>query len=123
MIRFLDLEEALGQVAGLGFTVKDVGLLDSAIMRPQASAFGEYAYPDIETMAAAMHQSLVKNHPLIDGNKRTGWLLLISFLLLNDLHLVMTTEEGLDFTLGVAEGRYDLEAAATIIAAHLTSAN
>ncbi len=123
MIRFLDIEEALGQVAGLGFIVKDVGLLDSAIMRPQASAFGEYAYPDIETMAAAMHQSLVKNHPLIDGNKRTGWLLLISFLLLNDLHLVMTTEEGLDFTLGVAEGRYDLEAAAVIIAAHLTSAN
>ena len=54
MIRFLDIEEALGQVAGLGFTVKDVGLLDSAIMRPQASAFGEYAYPNIETMAAAM---------------------------------------------------------------------
>ncbi len=123
MIRFLDLEEALGQVAGLGFTVKDVGLLDSAIMRPQASAYGEYAYPNIETMAAAMHQSLVKNHPLIDGNKRTGWLLLISFLLLNDLHLVMTTEEGMDFTLGVAESRYDLEAAATIIAEHLTSAN
>ena len=123
MIRFLDIEEALGQVAGLGFTVKDVGLLDSAIMRPQASAFGEYAYPNIETMAAAMHQSLVKNHPLIDGNKRTGWLLLISFLLLNDLHLVMTTEEGLDFTLGVAEGRCELEAAAAIIAEHLTSAN
>ena len=123
MIRFLDIEEALGQVAGLGFTVKDVGLLDSAIMRPQASVFGEYAYPNIETMAAAMHQSLVKNHPLIDGNKRTGWLLLISFLLLNDLHLVMTTEEGLDFTLGVAEGRYELEAAAAIIAEHLTSAN
>jgi death-on-curing protein len=101
--------------------VKDPGLLDSALARPKTTLFGEFAYPTIEVMAAAMHQSLVKNHPLIDGNKRTAWLLLVSFLRINDLVLVMTLEEGLDFTLGVAEGRYELEQAAAIIKTHLVS--
>ncbi len=117
------MEDALFNVKWLGFYVKDAGLLDSALARPKTTIFGEYAYPTIELMAAAMHQSLVKNHPLVDGNKRTSWLLLNMFIELNGRELEMTTEEGMDFTLGVAESRYDLEAAATIIAEHLTSAN
>ena len=119
MIRFLTYEVALLQASRLGFIVKDAGLFDSALARPKTTVFGEYAYPTIELMAAAMHQSLVKNHPLIDGNKRTAWLLLISFLAINDLDVVMTTDDGMDFTLGVAEGRYELEQAAAIIKAHL----
>ena len=122
-MEFLSMEDALFNVKWLGFYVKDAGLLDSALARPKTTIFGEYAYPTIELMAAAMHQSLVKNHPLVDGNKRTSWLLLNMFIELNGRELEMTTEEGMDFTLGVAESRYDLEAAATIIAAHLTSAN
>jgi death on curing protein len=122
-MEFLSMEDALFNVKWLGFYVKDAGLLDSALARPKTTVFGEYAYPTIELMAAAMHQSLVKNHPLVDGNKRTSWLLLNMFIELNGRELEMTTEEGMDFTLGVAESRYDLEAAATIIAEHLTSAN
>jgi len=121
VIRFLSYENAVKQISRLGFMVKDPGLLDSALARPKTTLFGEFAYPTIEVMAAAMHQSLVKNHPLIDGNKRTAWLLLVSFLRINDLVLVMTLEEGLDFTLGVAEGRYELEQAAAIIKTHLVS--
>ena len=117
------MEDALFNVKWLGFYVKDAGLLDSALARPKTTIFGEYAYPTIELMAAAMHQSLVKNHPLVDGNKRTSWLLLNMFIELNGRELEMTTEEGMDFTLGGAESRYDLESAATIIAEHLTSAN
>lgn len=119
MIRFLSFENALVQIDRLGFLVKDAGLLDSALARPKTTVFGEFAYPSIELMAAAMHQSLVKNHPLIDGNKRTAWLLLQSFLRVNELVLVMTVDEGMDFTLGVAESRYDIEQAAAIIKAHL----
>ena len=121
MIRFLSYESALHQINRLGFMVKDPGLLDSALARPKTTLFGEFAYPTIEMMAAAMHQSLVKNHPLIDGNKRTAWLLLITFLFMNGLTVEMTTDEGMDFTLGVAEGRYDLEQAAKIIKAHIKS--
>lgn len=123
MIRFLSYEQAFLQISRLGFMVKDAGLLDSALARPMTTVFGDFAYPTIELMAAAMHQSLVKNHPLIDGNKRTAWTLLVTFLLLNNRGLEMTTEEGLDFTLGVAEGRYDLEASAAIISRHITVAN
>lgn len=117
------MEAALHNIKWLGFYVKDAGLLDSALSRPKTTLFGEYAYPSLELMAAAMHQSLVKNHPLVDGNKRSSWLLLNVFLELNGHELHMTTEEGLDFTLGVAESRYDLEAASAIISSHLTAAN
>jgi death-on-curing protein len=121
VIRFLSYESALHQINRLGLMGKDPGLLDSALARPKTTLFGEFAYPTIEMMAAAMHQSLVKNHPLIDGNKRTAWLLLITFLFMNGLTVEMTADEGMDFTLGVAEGRYDLEQAAKIIKAHIKS--
>ena len=119
---FLSLEDALFNIKWLGFYVKDAGLLDSALNRPKTTLFGDFAYPTLELMAAAMHQSLVKNHPLVDGNKRTSWMLLNVFVELNGHKLNMSTEEGLDFTLGVAEGRYDLEAAAAIISRHVTVA-
>ena len=63
--------------------IRDAGLLASAAARPQASAFGVDAYPDIWTKAAALLQSIVKGHPLIDGNKRLGWLATAVFLELN----------------------------------------
>ena len=120
---FLTLEDALFKIALLGFYVKDPGLLSSALSRPKTTVFGKFAYPSIETMAAALHQSLVKNHPLVDGNKRTSWMLLNTFLELNGHELVMTDDEGMDFTIGVAESRYDLEAAAAFIKAHLIPAS
>jgi death-on-curing protein len=122
-MEFVSMEAALHNVKWLGFYVKDAGLLDGALSRPKTTLFGEYAYPSLELMAAAMHQSLVKNHPLVDGNKRSSWMLLNVFLELNGRELQMTTEEGLDFTLGVAESRYDLEEAAAIISGHLSSTN
>jgi death-on-curing protein len=122
-MEFVSMEAALHNIKWLGFYVKDAGLLDSALSRPKTTLFGEYAYPSLELMAAAMHQSLVKNHPLVDGNKRSSWMLLNVFLELNGRELQMTTEEGLDFTLGVAESRYDLEEAAAIISGHLSSTN
>ena len=63
--------------------VRDLGLLGSAAGRPRASAFGEDAYPDLWTKAAAMLQSIVKNHALVDGNKRLGWLATAVFLEIN----------------------------------------
>lgn len=63
--------------------IRDLGLLAAAAARPQASAFGDDAYPDLWTKAAALLHSVVKDHPLIDGNKRLGWLACAVFLDIN----------------------------------------
>ena len=63
--------------------IRDIGLLGSAAARPQTTAFGEDAYPDLVTKAAALLQSIVNNHALVDGNKRLGWLATAVFLELN----------------------------------------
>ena len=78
-----DLIELARRLLGDPAPVRDVGLLASAAARPQANAFGTDAYPDIWTKAAALLQSVVNNHALIDGNKRLGWLATAVFLELN----------------------------------------
>ncbi|MDE0667713.1 MAG: type II toxin-antitoxin system death-on-curing family toxin [bacterium] len=78
-----DLIELARRLLGDPPPVREVGLLGAAAARPQASAFGADAYPDIWTKGAALLQSIVKNHPLIDGNKRLGWLATAVFLEIN----------------------------------------
>ena len=117
-MQYLSLEDALQQIAIAGFYVKDAGLLDSALARPQTSVFGEDAYPTLELKAAAMTHSVIKNHPMVDGNKRTSWFLLNAFLYINGYLLEMSTEEGLEFTLGVATDQLSLEQAAEKIRSH-----
>jgi death-on-curing protein len=118
-MQYLSLEDALQQIAIAGFYVKDAGLLDSALARPQTSVFGEDAYPTLELKAAAMTHSVIKNHPMVDGNKRTSWFLLNAFLYINGYLLEMSTEEGLEFTLGVATDQLSLEQAAEKIRSHM----
>lgn len=60
--------------------VRDVGLLESALMRPSSSAFGHDAYPDLWSKAAALLHSIIRNHPFMDGNKRTSMNLALAFL-------------------------------------------
>ena len=72
-VEFLDLQDVLNlAIALLGEPppIRDIGLLGSAVARPQTTAFGEEAYPDIWTKAAALLHSIVSNHALVDGNKR-----------------------------------------------------
>jgi death-on-curing protein len=85
---YLDVDDLIAlavMLLGTPPPIRDVGLLGSAAARPQASAFGEDAYPDLWTKAAALLQSTVKNHALIDGNKRLGWLATATFLEINDV--------------------------------------
>lgn len=123
MTNFLELEDALEQVKFLGFHVKDLGLLDSALQRPKTTVFGEDAYPDLSTKAAALMHSMVKNHALVDGNKRTSWLLFVSFIAANGYCHDMNTQQAFDLTLGIATDQLDLEAAAAIIRQHLIRRN
>lgn len=105
MIEYLDLEDVLG-LADLLFgsrPVRDMGLLGSAVERPQASAFGEDAYLDLWSKAAALLHSIVNNHALVDGNKRLGWMATATFLILNGVDLSsITNDEIYDFVIGVA---------------------
>jgi death-on-curing protein len=119
MTEFLDAYDALQIVEGLGFYVKDLGLLEAAIARPQASAFGEDAYKTLELKASALAHSIVKNHALVDGNKRTTWVILNAFLYVNGFTLKMTTKEGFDFILALATDEFSLDEAAKIIRKHL----
>jgi death-on-curing protein len=88
LIEYLDLDDLLllaTALLGDPPPVRDLGLLSAAIARPRASAFGDDAYPDIWSKAAALLHSLVKNHALVDGNKRLGWLACAVFLDLNGI--------------------------------------
>jgi len=85
---FLDRDDVLtaGSVAaGFRLEVGDYGLLDAAIARPQSTVFGTDAYPDLFTKAAALMQSLARNHPFLDGNKRTAWAAAWVFLSINGI--------------------------------------
>src|SRR3954451_17807758 len=87
-IEYLELEDLIDLATGLlgePPPIRDVGLLGSAAARPQTSVFGEDAYLDMWTKAAALLQSILKNHALVDGNKRLGWLATATFLELNNL--------------------------------------
>jgi death-on-curing protein len=87
-IEFLDLDdlvELARRLLGDPPPIRDIGLLGSAAARPQTTAFGEDAYPDLVTKAAALLQSIVNNHALVDGNKRLGWLATAVFLELNGI--------------------------------------
>ena len=88
-----DLVELARRLLGDPPPIRDVGLLGAAAARPQASAFGEDAYPDIWTKAAALLHSVVNNHPLTDGNKRLGWLATAVFLELNDAKVSTATND------------------------------
>ena len=90
--------------------IRDLGLLESAAARPGTSVFGDDAYPDLETKAAALLESLVRNHALIDGNKRLGWLALVLMLALNGVRLDVDDDEAYDLVIGVAEGRHGIAA-------------
>jgi len=84
---FLNLDDVLDlcrKLLGDPPPVRDIGLLGSAVARPQTTLGKEDAYPTITEKAAALLQSLVINHALIDGNKRLGWLATAVFLEIND---------------------------------------
>jgi len=89
-VEFLALDDVIAlaiRLFGDPPPIRDVGLLGSAVARPRTSAFGEDAYPDLWMKAAALLQSIVGNHALVDGNKRLGWLSTAVFLEVNGVEI------------------------------------
>ncbi|MEU1719533.1 type II toxin-antitoxin system death-on-curing family toxin [Nonomuraea sp. NPDC005692] len=110
MIRHVSLEQGLriARVAvGCPVQVRDLGLLEAALLRPRTSLFGHDAYPDLMTKAAALLHSIVTNHPLVDGNKRAGWLTTYVFLAKNGIELDPADDDAYDLVVAVASGKLD----------------
>jgi len=107
---FLDLESLL-HVAARALEaepeVRDHGLLESALARPRASAFGEDAYPTIHEKAAALLHSIAKNHALVDGNKRLALAATLAFYGINGLRLTLPNDDAYDFVIAIATGTLD----------------
>lgn len=112
-MRYLGLEDLLAIAEDLGVaSVRDLGLLDSAAHRPQSSLYGREAYPGIHLKAAVLLESIVRNHPLVDGNKRLGWLSAVVFLGLNGPDLDAPDDDAYDLVIGVATGEVAAEESA-----------
>lgn len=111
-IEYLDLDDLLDlaeRLLGPDPPVRDIGLLGSAVARPQTTAFGADAYPDIWTKAAALLLSIAKNHALVDGNKRLGWLATAVFLHLNGIDVsVAGNDDVYDLVMDVAGGTHSV---------------
>ena len=87
--------------------VRDIGLLESALARPRATAFGSDAYPDLDSKAAALLHSLARNHALVDGNKRLALAGVIGFYGVNGRRLTLTNDDAYDLIMAVADGTLD----------------
>ena len=98
----LFLHKRIIEASGGSQGVRDLGLLESAIYRPQSSFGGTDLYPDVFSKAAALGHSLINNHPFVDGNKRTGYASMRLFLRINGHDLAASEDQKFDFTMRAA---------------------
>jgi death-on-curing protein len=107
MIEYLDLDDLVKiarHAVADDVAIRDYGLLESALARPRASAFGSDAYPDLHLKAAALFQSLARNHALVDGNKRLAWTACRTFLAVNGQWISAPEDDRFDLVIRVATG-------------------
>ena len=100
-------EEQLAEHGGAD-GVRDMGLLESALARPQNLL--AYGSPDLADLAAAYAAGIARNHPFVDGNKRTAWVVAETFVELNSAEIAADDASAYEAMLGLAEGRIDEKA-------------
>lgn len=105
----LYLYQQIIQQTGGTLGLRDEGLLESAVYRPQASFGGADLYTDIFSKAAALGHSLISNHPFVDGNKRVGFEAMRLLLRLNGYDLKMSLSAKYDFVICIAKGELTLQ--------------
>ena len=124
MTTYLSLEDLLALCQALGgLQVRDLGLLQSAAHRPTSVLFGAEVYPDLDTKAAVLLESIVRHRPLWDGNERLGWVAVVVFYGLNDQDLDAPDDPAYDLVIAVAEGRLDHPQIATTLSSWVRPAN
>ena len=105
----LNLHELSIKIYGGSAGVRDVGLLESAIARPFQTFGGDDLYPTVFEKAAALVESLIINHPFVDGNKRTGFLAMASFIQEEGYRFQATQESAYLFTIDISTGSKSFE--------------
>lgn len=118
---YLSLDDLIEIANGVvdNLSIRDLGLLASAVARPRMTAFGEDAYPTFADKAAALMHAVARNHALVDGNKRLAWAATRVFCLLNGCDLAFTVEEAESFVVGVAAGDLEVPEIAMVLTEHL----
>ena len=110
MTEYLSLADLVKLTDDLGVgPIRDLGLLESAVARPQTQLWGRQAYASLDEKAAALLESIVVNHALIDGNKRLGFLAAAVFYEINGADFKPDDDEAYDTVIGVASGTIDFE--------------
>lgn len=115
----LDIHQILIDRFGGMSGVRDEGLLESALSQPQASFFGELLHPTIHAQAAAYLYHLAKNHPFLDGNKRTAYGAMEAFLRLNGYNLDLSNEQAYNMVMQVAQGEMSKEELSSLLEQHI----
>lgn len=127
-MRYLGIEEVLflhwGAVEefGGGHGLRDRGLLDSAVANPRQTFGGRDLYADLWLKAAVLARGIIKNHPFMDGNKRTGMISTGIFLELNGYHLEMSQAEVVEFAIRIAYDDLPVDQIASWLHEHSTPA-
>ncbi|MBL0898286.1 MAG: type II toxin-antitoxin system death-on-curing family toxin [Reyranella sp.] len=112
----LFLHDRLLALHGGPSDVRDESLLQSALARPRQHV--AYGKPDIVSVAAVYTAAIVRNHPFVDGNKRTGFVIGVLFLELNGYAFSAPEEEAAQAVIALAAGRFDEGGYAAFLAAH-----
>lgn len=126
---FLTLAEVLRlhdlqiQLFGGSSGIRDAGLLESAMGNVEATFGGEYLHQTLYEMGAAYLYGICRNHPFVDGNKRTAAAAALTFFDMNGVEIEATEDELYDLVIGVAEGRIDKDAVASFFEDHSSSAS
>lgn len=111
MISYLDIVQVLYihqkmiDTYGGSQGIRDNAALESALIRPKMSAFGEEAYPTLFQKASVLLHSLVQNHPFLDGNKRTAFGAMHLMLLMNGYDLGSSISQDVNMVFRVATGK------------------
>lgn len=104
-VEYLALDNLLALAEDLDVpAIRDVGLLDSATHRPRTSVFGQETYPTLHEKAAVLLESLVRNHALVDGNKRLAWTATFVFYGLNGADLDAPEDDAYDLVIAASTG-------------------
>lgn len=122
LAQVLELHELQVTLFGGSFGTRDLGLLESAIMNAQAMFGGEYLHQTIYEMGAAYLYGICRNHPFVDGNKRTAAAAALTFFDYNRVEIEATEDELYDFVIGVAEGRVSKEDVVAFFEQHTLNA-
>jgi death-on-curing protein len=108
-VEYLDLDDIVEMVRALKVgPICDVGLLDSAVNRPRACAFGDDAYPTLDLKAAALLHSMTKNDALVDGNKRVAWLSTVVYCDLNGYVPELSDDDAFQIVWDIARDSLDV---------------